>query len=88
MAGILQNAFGNTAYVNQTNLNGKLRKKLGCQTGGQAKIWGAMAHPGPPLESPLSVTPLWPGTYCGYGRPIGHVSSETNNILDMISQQR
>jgi len=35
-------------YVNQTNLNGKLRKKLG----GQAKICGAMAHPGPPLELP------------------------------------
>jgi len=26
------------------NLNGKLSKKLG----GQAKIWGGMAHPGPP----------------------------------------
>jgi len=38
----LQNAFGNPAYVNQTNLNGKLRTKL-----------GGMAHPGPPLESPL-----------------------------------
>jgi len=24
--------------------------------GGQAKIWGAMAHPGPPLESPLIFT--------------------------------
>ena len=41
-----------TVYVNQKNLNGKLRKKLG----GQPKIWGAMAHPGPPLESPLSVS--------------------------------
>ena len=30
-----------------TNLNGKLRKKLGGQTRGQAKIWGGMAHPGP-----------------------------------------
>ena len=49
MVGILQNAFGNTAYVNQTNLNGKLRKKLGGTNGGQAKIWGGgMAHPGPP----------------------------------------
>jgi len=44
----LQNAFGNRAYVNQTNLNGKLRKKLGGQTGGQTKIWGAVAHPDPP----------------------------------------
>jgi len=49
----LQNAFGNAVYVNQTNLNGKLRKKLGGQTGGQAKNWGSMAHPGSPLESPL-----------------------------------
>jgi len=30
------------------NLNGKLRKKLGGPNGVQAKIWGAMAHPGPP----------------------------------------
>jgi len=44
MAGILQNAFGNRAYVNQTNLNGKLGKKLG----GQAKIWGGHGPPGPP----------------------------------------
>jgi len=43
----LQNAFGNPAYVNQANLNGKLRKKLGGQTGGQAKNWRGMAHPGP-----------------------------------------
>ena len=46
-----QNAFGDPAYVNQTIL--KLRKKLGDQMGGQAKICGGMAHPGPPLESPL-----------------------------------
>jgi len=26
-------------------LNRKLRKKLGDPNGGQAKIWGAMAHP-------------------------------------------
>jgi len=38
----LQNAFGNRAYANQTNLNGKWIKKLG----GQAKIWGAW----PPLR--------------------------------------
>jgi len=30
-------------FVNQTNLNGKLRKKLG----GQPKIGGGMAHPVP-----------------------------------------
>jgi len=35
-----------------------------------------------------STTPLWPGTYRWYGRPIGHVLSETSNILDMIRQQR
>jgi len=35
-------------YVNQTNLNGKLRKRLGGQEGGQENIWGAMAHPDPP----------------------------------------
>ena len=52
----LQNAFGNTAFVNQTNLNGKLRNKLGGgQAGGKAKIWGGMAHLDPPLESPLNL---------------------------------
>ena len=35
-------------YVNQTNLNGKLRKRLGGQEGGQENIWGAMVHPDPP----------------------------------------
>jgi len=35
-------------YVNQTNLNGKLRKKLRCQAGGQAKIWGAW-----PTQAPI-----------------------------------
>jgi len=30
------------------NLNRKIRKKLGGTNGGQANIWGAMAHPGPP----------------------------------------
>jgi len=49
----LQNEFGNLAYVNQTNLNGKLRKKLGGSNRGPSKNMGTMAHPGPPLESPL-----------------------------------
>jgi len=54
MAGILQNAFGNPAYVNQTNLNWKLRKNLGKPNGGPSKnLGGGMAHPGPPLGSPL-----------------------------------
>jgi len=30
----------------------KIKKKTG---GGQAKIWGGMAHPGTPLESPLPI---------------------------------
>jgi len=34
--------------VNQTNLNGKLRKSWGGQALGQAKIWGGMVDPGPP----------------------------------------
>ena len=63
----LQNAFGNRAYVNQTNLCGKLRKKLGGPNRGQAKIWGAMAHPGSPLESPLLLSAvqlkLWSGAF-------------------------
>ena len=50
----LQNAFGNPAYVNQTNLNGKLRKNRRVQTGVQEKIW-ENGSPSPPLESPLDV---------------------------------
>ena len=37
-----------TAYVNQTNLNGKLRKKLGWPKGGQPKIWGPCLTQPPP----------------------------------------
>jgi len=44
----LQNAFGNPAYVNQTNLNGKLIKKTVGPNGGPSKNLGAMAHPGSP----------------------------------------
>jgi len=47
----LQNAFGSPAYVNQTIL--KLRKNWGGQRGAKQKSGRAMAHPGPPLESPL-----------------------------------
>jgi len=36
------------------NLKGKLRKKLGAKRGAKQKSGGGMAHPGPPLESPLS----------------------------------
>jgi len=50
----LQNAFGNPAYVNQKIL--KLGKKLGGQTGDQAKIWGDHGPPRPPpIESPLDI---------------------------------
>jgi len=49
---LLQNAFSNPAYVNQTIL--KLRQKRVRQPGGQAKIWGGMAHPAPTSESPLA----------------------------------
>jgi len=52
----LKNTFGNLAYVNQKNFNGKLGKKWGGQTGGQAKIWGGHGPPKPPrLESPLAM---------------------------------
>ena len=39
-----------TVYINQTNLKGKLRKKLG----GQPKIWGSHGPPSLPLEPPLA----------------------------------
>jgi len=41
-----------TIFVNQINLNEKLRKKLG-----RPKIWGGMAYPGPPSASPLILMP-------------------------------
>jgi len=34
-------------------LKREIKKKTGGPAGGQAKIWGGMAYPGPPLESPL-----------------------------------
>jgi len=49
----LQNAFGNPTYVNQSTLNWKLRTKLGGPNGEPSKSLGGIAHPGPPLESPL-----------------------------------
>jgi len=49
MTGILQNAFCNPAYVNQTNLNGKLRKNLEAPNGGPSKnlggAWPTQASP-------------------------------------------
>jgi len=47
----LQNAFGNCAYVNQTNLKGKLRKKLG---GPSKNLEGHGSRRPAPLESPLT----------------------------------
>jgi len=47
----LQNTFGNLAYVNQTNLNGNLREKLGGKTGCQAKIGGGAW----PTQAPLRI---------------------------------
>jgi len=42
------------------NLNGKLRKKLGNQTGGQPKILGAVAHPAPALGTATDpIEHLW-----------------------------
>ena len=64
---ILQNTFGNRAYVNQTNLNGKLRKTA--KRGAKQKS-GGHGPPRPPLESPLSFA-------CRHrrslGGPRGHV---------------
>jgi len=40
-------------YVNQTNLNVKLSKKLRGQAGGQPKIWEGHGTPRTPLELPL-----------------------------------
>ena len=45
-------------YICQPNeLKREIDKNWG---GGKQKSWAAMAHPGPPLESPLRVTP-WAG---------------------------
>jgi len=41
-----------------------------------------------PMVTGLSIPSLWPGSYRGYSRPIGHVLNEINNMLDMTSQQR
>jgi len=44
-------------YINQTNLNGKLRKNWGAKQGAKQKSVGAMTHPGPLLELPLWAHP-------------------------------
>ena len=64
MAGILQTRIWQPCICQPNELKREINKKKnrGGQTEDQAKIWGAMAHPGPPLESPLDVlhckTPL------------------------------
>jgi len=52
MAGMFTQRIWQPTYVNQTNLNGKIRK-TGGENGGPSKNLGGMAHPGPPLESLL-----------------------------------
>jgi len=47
-----------TIYVNQTNLNGKLRKKLEGPNRSQENIWGGMAHPAPHPRSATQGT-VW-----------------------------
>jgi len=39
-----------TVYVNQTTLNGKLRKNWGSQAGDQPKIWGPC-----PTQAPFRI---------------------------------
>jgi len=53
MAGIFTKRIWQPCICAPNEFNGKLRKNWGGQTGAKQKIWGAMAHPGPPLESPL-----------------------------------
>ena len=70
----LQNAFSNPAYVNQTNLNGKLRNKLGGPNRRLSKNLGVHGPPRPPLRIATddekgvkrSHTPQETATDCGY----------------------
>jgi len=54
MAGICTKRIRQPCICQPNQLKREIKKKTG---GGQAKIWGAMAHPGPPLESPLWTIP-------------------------------
>jgi len=47
-----------TVYVNQTNLNGKLRKKLGGTTRGPSKNLGDHVPPRSPLR--IAIDSIWP----------------------------
>jgi len=55
MAGIFTKRIWQPCICQPNDL--KIKKKTGGQRGRQAKIWGAVAHSGPPLESPLSPLP-------------------------------
>jgi len=53
MAGNFTKRIWQPCVCHPNKLKREIKKKLGGPNGGQAKIWGAMSHPGPPLESPL-----------------------------------
>jgi len=53
MAGIFTKHIWQPCICQPNELQRAIRKKTGWPNGGQVKIWGAMAHPGPPVESPL-----------------------------------
>jgi len=55
MAGIFTKRIWQPCIYQPNELKWGIRKKLGGKTGGQLKIWGTMAHPGPLLESPLFI---------------------------------
>jgi len=57
MAGIFTKRIWQPYICQPNELNGKLRKKMGGQTEGQAKICGGHGPPKPPLESPLAMSP-------------------------------
>jgi len=51
MACIFTKRIWQPCICQPNELKREIKKKTGGgQTGGQAKIWGAMAHPGPPLR--------------------------------------
>jgi len=56
--------------------------------GGLGALFGEAKPTKDPTAMGLSIPPLWPGTYRGYGRTTGHVLNEISNMLVMISQRR
>jgi len=56
MAGIFKKHIWQPCLCQPKELQREIRKKMGGQTGGQAKIWGGHGPPKPPrLESPLAM---------------------------------